>query len=29
VDQNPEDCLFGIRKPLKIYRLINELIDDE
>jgi len=28
VDQNPEDCLFGIRKPLKIYRLINELIDN-
>ena len=29
VDQKPEDCLFGIRKPLKIYRLINELIDDK
>ena len=29
VDQNPEDCLFGIRKPLKIYRLINELTDNK
>lgn len=29
VDQKPEDCLFGIRKPLKIYRLINELTDNK
>ena len=27
VDQNPEDCLFGIKKPSQIYKLINELID--
>jgi len=27
VDQNPADCLFGVRKPNKLYRLINELID--
>ena len=24
---DPADCLYGIRKPMKIYRLINELID--
>ena len=24
---DPGDCLYGIRKPMKIYRLINELID--
>jgi hypothetical protein len=24
---DPADCLYGIRKPLKIYRLINELMD--
>lgn len=28
VDQDPADCLFGVRKPLNIYRLINELIDN-
>ena len=27
VDQNPEDCLYGIRNPMGIYRLINELVD--
>ena len=24
---DPADCLYGIRKPMQIYRLINELID--
>lgn len=24
---DPADCLYGIRNPMKIYRLINELID--
>ena len=24
---DPADCLYGIRKPMKVYRLINELID--
>jgi len=24
---DPADCLYGIRKPMRIYRLINELID--
>jgi len=28
VDQDPEDCLFGIRSPMDIYRLINELSDN-
>lgn len=27
VDQDPEDCLYGIRNPMGIYRLINELVD--
>ena len=27
VDQDPEDCLYGIRNPMRIYRLINELVD--
>ena len=27
VDQDPEDCLYGIRSPMGIYRLINELVD--
>ena len=27
VDQDPEDCLYGIRSPMRIYRLINELVD--
>ena len=27
VDQNPEDCIYGVRDPLLLYRLINELID--
>jgi len=27
VDQNPEDCLYGVRDPISLYRLINELID--
>jgi len=27
VDQNPEDCLYGVRNPMDIYRLIHELID--
>ena len=24
---DPADCLYGIRKPMDVYRLINELID--
>ena len=28
VDQDPADCLFGVRKPQNLYRLINELIDN-
>ena len=24
---NPANCLYGIRKPMKVYRLINELMD--
>ena len=27
VAQDPSDCLYGIRSPMKIYRLINELMD--
>ena len=27
VAQEPSDCLYGIRSPMKIYRLINELMD--
>ena len=27
VDQDPEDCLYGVRNPMGIYRLINELVD--
>ena len=27
VDQDPADCLYGVSKPLDLYRLINELID--
>ncbi|MFL2958140.1 MAG: PH domain-containing protein [Candidatus Thalassarchaeaceae archaeon] len=27
VAQDPSDCLYGIRGPMKIYRLINELMD--
>ncbi len=27
VAQDPADCLYGIRSPMKIYRLINELMD--
>jgi len=27
VDQDPQDCLYGVRNPMGIYRLINELID--
>ncbi len=27
VAQEPSDCLYGIRNPMKIYRLINELMD--
>jgi len=27
VDQDPQDCLYGVRNPMEIYRLINELID--
>ena len=27
VAQDPSDCLYGIKKPMKIYRLINELMD--
>ncbi|MBK64906.1 MAG: hypothetical protein CMB47_05225 [Euryarchaeota archaeon] len=27
VAQEPSDCLYGIRGPMKIYRLINELMD--
>ena len=26
---DPADCLYGIRKPMGIYRLINELIDKD
>jgi len=28
VAQDPSDCLYGIRNPMKIYRLINELMDE-
>ncbi len=28
VDQDPADCLYGVSKPLNLYRLINELIDN-
>ena len=24
---DPADCLYGIRRPMEVYRLINELID--
>ena len=27
VAQDPADCLYGVRNPMKIYRLINELMD--
>jgi hypothetical protein len=27
VGQDPADCLYGVRNPMKIYRLINELMD--
>ena len=27
VDRDPKDCLYGVRNPMGIYRLINELID--
>ena len=27
VDQDPEDCLYGVRDPLALYRLINEMSD--
>ena len=27
LNQDPADCLYGIRNPMKIYRLINELMD--
>ena len=27
VAQDPSDCLYGIRSPMMIYRLINELMD--
>ena len=27
VAQDPSDCLYGIKSPMKIYRLINELMD--
>ncbi len=26
---DPADCLYGVKKPMEIYRLINELIDKE
>jgi len=26
---DPADCLYGIKNPMGIYRLINELIDKE
>ena len=27
MDSDPSDCLFGIRRPMDVYRLINELMD--
>jgi membrane protein YdbS with pleckstrin-like domain len=24
-DDEPEDCLFGVRRPMRVYRLVNEL----
>jgi len=27
--KDPADCLFGIRNPMDVYRLINDLIDNE
>jgi len=24
---DPADCLYGVRRPMDVYRLINELMD--
>ena len=26
---DPADCIYGVRRPMEVYRLINELIDKD